>query len=261
MGGHGDLLRGRERTRDRLHLGMTPPSAGIGFELRGHITPIETGQPRRTRAIAAPVDAVTGDASVGRTRIAAAHSQQFATRGEAVCRSAFDRAAARQGNARQNPKCAPIHRDREPSGHGDGSGRETSVTAYREGGSLPDVRILLLMVLPMLMLGACKPPPDAEHHMPEASAQRGLIAVQRAGCGACHRIPGLAWPQGRSGPSLEGFADQGLIAGRLPNRPDMLAAYVRDAPATLPGTTMPAMPLTPGEGRDVAAYLYSTGDR
>ena len=97
--------------------------------------------------------------------------------------------------------------------------------------------------------------------MPQADASRGLVAIQRAGCGTCHSIPGLAWPKGRSGPSLEGFAEQGLIAGQLPNRPDTLAAYVRDAPATLPGTTMPAMPLTRDEARDVAAYLYATGDR
>lgn len=128
-------------------------------------------------------------------------------------------------------------------------------------GSLPDAHILLPALLPMLMLGACEPFPDATQHMPEASAARGILAIQRAGCGACHTIAGLAWPKGRSGPSLEGFAEQGLIAGRLPNRPDMLAAYVRNAPATLPGTTMPAMPLTPAEARDVAAYLYSTGER
>ena len=121
--------------------------------------------------------------------------------------------------------------------------------------------MLLPALLPMLMLGACKPSPDATQHMPEASAVRGLVAVQRAGCGACHSIPGISWPKGKSGPSLEGFAEQGLIAGRLPNRPDMLAAYVRDAPGSLPGTTMHAMPLTPAEARDVAAYLYSTGER
>lgn len=121
--------------------------------------------------------------------------------------------------------------------------------------------VLLPALLPMLMLGACKSPPDAEHHMPEASAARGLAAIQRVGCGACHSIPGLAWPRGNSGPSLEGFAEQGLIAGQLANRPDTLSAYVRDAPATLPGTTMPAMPLTPAEARDVAAYLYATGER
>ena len=95
--------------------------------------------------------------------------------------------------------------------------------------------------------------------MPQANPAQGLAAIERTGCGACHVIPGLAWPRGLSGPSLEGFADQGLIAGRLPNRPDVLVAFVRDAPASVPGSTMPAMPLTQAEARDVAAYLYSTG--
>lgn len=116
-------------------------------------------------------------------------------------------------------------------------------------------------LLPLLLATACKPPPDEVHHVPQADVAHGKAAIVRAGCGACHLIPGLGWPQGASGPSLEGFADQGLIAGRLPNRPDLLAAYVRDAPATLPGTTMPAMPLSPAEARDVAAYLYAAAGR
>ena len=113
------------------------------------------------------------------------------------------------------------------------------------------------ILLPLLFAIACKPPPDEVQHMPQADAARGLQVIERAGCGACHVIPGLRWPKGTTGPSLEGFAAQGLIAGRLPNRPDVLAAFVRDAPATLPGTTMPAMPMTTAEARDVAAYLYS----
>lgn len=119
----------------------------------------------------------------------------------------------------------------------------------------------LLPPLLMLMLPACKPPPDRVQHMPQASVERGLAAIKRAGCGACHAIPGVRWPRGQSGPSLEGFAEQGLIAGRLPNRPDLLAIFVRDAPAALPGTTMPAMPLSDEQARDVAAYLYATGER
>lgn len=97
--------------------------------------------------------------------------------------------------------------------------------------------------------------------MPEANAERGKAAMQRVGCGACHQIPGIYWPDGKVGPALEGFADRGLIAGKLPNRPDVLAAFVRNAPALLPDTTMPAMPLSEAESRDVAAYLYRMGDR
>ncbi len=117
------------------------------------------------------------------------------------------------------------------------------------------------VLLPLLVTTACKPPPDEAQHMPQANVKRGMAAIERAGCGACHVIPGIGWPRGRTGPSLEGFAGQGLIAGRLPNRPDLLARFVRDAPATLPGTTMPAMPLSEEAARDVAAYLYATDGR
>ncbi|MBA4094815.1 MAG: cytochrome C [Candidatus Accumulibacter sp.] len=113
--------------------------------------------------------------------------------------------------------------------------------------------------MPLLaLLLACKPPPDGRHHMPGASAERGRTVIERVGCGSCHHIPGV-WPEGQLGPSLQRFAEQGVIAGRLPNRPDVLAAFLRNAPALVPGTTMPAMPLNEGESRDAAAYLYTLG--
>lgn len=95
--------------------------------------------------------------------------------------------------------------------------------------------------------------------MPGASAERGKAIIERVGCTACHSIAGIDWPKGRVGPDLENFADATLIAGKLPNRPELLAAYVRDAPAMVPGSGMPAMPLTQKESRDVAAYLYTLG--
>lgn len=97
--------------------------------------------------------------------------------------------------------------------------------------------------------------------MPGASADRGQAIVERAACGACHVIPGIEWPKGQVGPALGNFADQALIAGRFPNRPDLLAQWVRNAPSMVPDSAMPAMPLTEGEARDVAAYLYTLHDR
>lgn len=97
--------------------------------------------------------------------------------------------------------------------------------------------------------------------MPLADAARGKNAIERVGCGACHTIQGIDWPQGKVGPSLDGLAHRGLIAGKLPNRPDVLAAYIRNAPAMVSGSGMPAMPVNESESRDIAAYLYQQGDR
>lgn len=117
------------------------------------------------------------------------------------------------------------------------------------------------VILPLIAAAAaCNGPAHDRHQMPQADTARGQIAMERVGCGACHFIPGV-WPEGRVGPSLERFATHGLIAGRLPNRPDVLAGFVRNAPHWLPGAAMPAMPLTDEEARDVAAYLYTLDRR
>ena len=109
------------------------------------------------------------------------------------------------------------------------------------------------------LLGGCKPPPDGRYSAEPAAAARGLAAIERAGCAACHRIKGIDWPHGQLGPSLLAYDDAGSIAGALPNTPANLAAFVRNAPAVKPGSTMPPMPLTPAEARDIATYLMGTG--
>jgi mono/diheme cytochrome c family protein len=118
----------------------------------------------------------------------------------------------------------------------------------------------LAVLAPLLSLAACAGPPDDRQDVGQADPDRGRVAMERVGCGACHIIPGI-WPEGEVGPRLGGIAGRSLIAGRLPNRPDMLAAFVRNAPALAPGSAMPAMPLSETEARDVAAYLYALDDR
>lgn len=112
-----------------------------------------------------------------------------------------------------------------------------------------------------LALTACKPQPEREQAMPLADPARGLQVIRQTGCGACHEVPGLSWPKGRLGPNLDGFAQRTVIAGELPNRPDILAGWVRNAPSLIPGTSMPAVPMTEEDARDVAAYLYTLRDR
>ncbi|WP_425566764.1 c-type cytochrome [Sphingomonas swuensis] len=116
-----------------------------------------------------------------------------------------------------------------------------------------------LFPLALLALAACKPPPDQRQFLAEGDAGRGLQAIKRAGCGSCHQVPGLRWPEGKVGPRLDGLAERALIAGQLPNRPDVLTTYIRNAPALVPGSAMPAMPVSDTEARDIAAYLYDQG--
>jgi cytochrome c2 len=119
------------------------------------------------------------------------------------------------------------------------------------------MRMRFRCILIPLAISACAQPPEGRHETDRASAARGKQTIERAGCAACHKIPGIRWPRGEVGPSLAGLADRSVIAGRLPNRPDVLAAFIRRAPDLVPGTAMPAMPVSQAEARDIAAYLYT----
>lgn len=127
-------------------------------------------------------------------------------------------------------------------------------------GTVAPASIVWAPILGCAALAACKLPPDARYQFDSKAIERGRIAIERVGCAACHEIPGIGWPKGRTGPSLASFDDVGVIAGALPNTPANLAAFVRNAPEAKPGSTMPPMPLTPAESRDVAAYLLGAGD-
>lgn len=109
----------------------------------------------------------------------------------------------------------------------------------------------------LLSLCACADKSDAPRPMAGTDAANGLAVIERVGCAACHQIPGVSWPHGSVGGSLDGFADRSLIAGRFPNQPDTLVRWLRDAPSLSPETGMPPLPLSETEARDVAAYLYT----
>lgn len=127
------------------------------------------------------------------------------------------------------------------------------------GRRLPEDPSLLVKALALVAcacLSACKDPVETRREPAKSAEARGLVAIRDAGCGSCHEIPGVDWPRGRLAPSLEGFDDVGLIAGQLPNRPEVLAAFIRNAPLVKPGSTMPPMPVTRQEAQDIASYLY-----
>jgi cytochrome c1 len=121
-----------------------------------------------------------------------------------------------------------------------------------------DVRAgIVAMSAAGLALGACVDKSDLPRPLAGADSERGRRTAERLACAACHEIPGIAWPKGRVGGSLEGFARRPLIAGRFPNQPYVLVRWLVDAPSLAPGTGMPPQALTAAEARDVAAYLYT----
>jgi len=115
--------------------------------------------------------------------------------------------------------------------------------------------------LAALLLAACGSKDAPPRMIAGADPERGLAVMERVGCATCHVIPGIDWPKGSAGPSLEGFGASPMIGGRFPNQPEVLTAWLVDAPSLSPETAMPPMPLTDAEARDVAAYLYSLDER
>lgn len=116
-------------------------------------------------------------------------------------------------------------------------------------------------LLASAVLSACDGPPDRTPTLGDADLRRGRQLVVANGCTACHAFADVPWPRGRLGPPLDDFGRQGLIAGRLPNQPGVLMQFVRNAPALVPGTAMPAIPMSDQDARDVTAYLLQRQPR
>jgi len=102
--------------------------------------------------------------------------------------------------------------------------------------------ILLLAALP-----ACS------RTAPHAGA-KALIAAQ---CATCHVVPGVATARGLVGPPLAGFARRQTIAGRLPNTPANLRAFLIHPQSVQPGGAMPELGLSPAQAAMLADYLYT----
>lgn len=86
------------------------------------------------------------------------------------------------------------------------------------------------------------------------SPERGQVLLTRYGCPACHVIPGAS-PEGMVGPSLTGMGNRSYIAGRLPNEPIDMEAWLQHPQKMKPGTAMPDLGVTERDARDLASYL------
>ncbi len=114
-------------------------------------------------------------------------------------------------------------------------------------------------VVACLLVSGCAPESDYQPRVADGDADRGRTALVRYECGVCHDIPGINWPAGQVGPSLDHYARRPYVAGKFPNEPELLVRWIRDAPALNPLTAMPAMDMPESDARDIAAYLYEVG--
>ena len=88
-----------------------------------------------------------------------------------------------------------------------------------------------------------------------ALARRGPPLMLQYQCGNCHHIAGVAGAIGTRGPSLLQWGRRSYIAGQLPNTQELLAQWIADPTALLPGTAMPSLGVTPADAQAMAAYL------
>jgi cytochrome c2 len=89
------------------------------------------------------------------------------------------------------------------------------------------------------------------------NAARGQTLFVAKGCGGCHAIEHVPQATGLVGPPLTGIANRAIIAGVLENNPANLQRWISTPQSVVPGNAMPDIPMTPGETRDIAAFLYT----
>lgn len=100
-------------------------------------------------------------------------------------------------------------------------------------------------------------------HQPPAAAQaagqaeRGRLLLAQYQCGSCHTIPGVASSRGQVAQPLEAWRHRSYIAGRLPNRPEVLAQWIAAPQSLVPGTAMPSMGVSAADAQAMAAYLFT----
>jgi cytochrome c len=86
---------------------------------------------------------------------------------------------------------------------------------------------------------------------------KGISAIGRYGCGSCHDIPGIRSARGSVGPPLGRIATRTYLAGRLSNSPANMMRWIQHPQQVEPGTAMPEMGVSPGDARDMTAFLYT----
>ena len=121
------------------------------------------------------------------------------------------------------------------------------------------VRLTLpLLVCTIFLHGACSHSGNGiGAQITGGDPHRGAVAIRRYGCDTCHVIPGVPGARGLVGPTLAGIGSRTYLGGQLANTSGNLQQWIRTPREIVPHTAMPDTGVTPSDGRDIAAYLYT----
>ena len=106
-------------------------------------------------------------------------------------------------------------------------------------------------------LSACTPAEYPAQAVAGGHPDAGRDLLARHPCINCHVIPGVPASRGVVGPPLSRWAGRAYIGGRVPNTPDTLVQWIRNAPSFDPEVAMPDMGVSDQDARDMAAYLFT----
>jgi cytochrome c oxidase subunit 2 len=88
----------------------------------------------------------------------------------------------------------------------------------------------------------------------QQAGQKAFFADQ---CASCHALRGTS-AVGQVGPDLTHVGSRSTLASLvLPNTPQALSQWLRNPQRAKPGTLMPDLGLSPGDIRNLTAYLES----
>ena len=120
---------------------------------------------------------------------------------------------------------------------------------------LPSAIAVLMVMIATVLASGCE---RQKSTVVAASTQTYIVPKElmiHYGCPTCHVIPGVPGAVGRVGPSLYQLANRSFLAGKLPNTRANLELWISHPQQYEPGTAMPEMGITPGDARQIAAYL------
>ena len=86
---------------------------------------------------------------------------------------------------------------------------------------------------------------------------KGMVAIDKYGCGGCHTIPGVAGANATVGPPLTNIASRSILGGHLTNTPDNMMRWIKHPQQIDPKNVMPDMGVNDQDARDITAYLYT----